>query len=133
MWEADLNITIQDDLWKQALNEIHFYSVNARLQLIQFKVINGLHDSKVMLHKIFPQSSPLCERCKKSDSTLDHQFWLCREIQTFWCSIFRWYSHVLKVNLDPDPETALFGIPNTINAMGRNNRTIIAYGMVIAK
>lgn len=110
MWEADLNITIQDEIWKQALNDIHHCSFDARLQLIQFKVIHRLHYSKVRLHKIFPQTSPLCERCKKSDRSLAHQFWLCPEILYFWCSIFRWYSHVLKVNLDPDPETALLGM-----------------------
>ena len=133
MWEDDLNISIQDEIWKQALNNIHHCSVNARLQLIQFKVIHRLHYSKVKLHKIFPQTSPLCERCKRSDGTLAHQFWLCPEIQDFWCSIFRWYSHVLKVNLDPDPETALLGISNTLDKMGRNVSTVVAYGIVIAK
>ncbi len=54
MWEADPNISIQDEIWKQALNDIHLCSVNARLQLIQFKVIHRLHYSKVKLHKIFP-------------------------------------------------------------------------------
>lgn len=54
MWEADLNISIQDNIWKQALNDIHLCSLNARLQLIQFEVTRRLHYSKVKLHKIFP-------------------------------------------------------------------------------
>ena len=132
MWEAHLNITIQDEIWKQALNDIHHCSVNARL-FIPYKVIHRLHYSKVKLHKIFPQASPLCERCKKSGSRLAHQFCLSTEIQDFWCLIFRWYSRVLKVNLDPDPETAFLGISNTLDKMRRNVSTVVAYGMVRAK
>lgn len=80
------------------------------------------------MHKIFPHL-PHCVK----DARIAHKFCLCYEIQFSWCSIFRWYSHALKVNLDPDPETALFGIFNSLDVMGRNVRTLVAYGMIIAK
>lgn len=54
MWEADLNVSIQDGIWKQALNDIHLCSLNAGLQLIQFEATRRLRYSKVKLRKIFP-------------------------------------------------------------------------------
>lgn len=91
------------------------------LMMIQFKVLHRSHYSN--------QTSPLCNRCR----TLAHQFWSCLSLQSFWCSIFRWYSCALKVNIDPDPETALFGYSRALENRDRNLSTVIAYGMVIAK
>lgn len=85
-----------------------------------------MHYSKVKLLKIFPQSSPQCESCKNSAGTLAHQFWQCSKIQPFWCSIFRWYSYVLKVNLVSDPEIALFGISCTLDTMAQKLRIVIS-------
>lgn len=81
----------------------------------------------------YPQSSPQCERCKNSAGTVAHQFWQCSKIQPFWCSNFRWYSCVLKVNLVPDPEIVLFGISGTLDTMAQKLRTVISCGMIIAK
>lgn len=133
MWEEDLNIAINEDVWKQALSNIHNCSINARLQLIQFKVIHRLHYSKVKLHKFFPQTSPLCNRCKIANCTLAHQFWLCPVLQGFWGSIFQWYSLALKVTIVPDPRIALFGCSNVLESMDHGTRTVIAYGMVVAE
>lgn len=133
IWEEDLNVTIADDVWKTALSSLHHCSINARLQLIQFKVLHRLHYSKVKLHKFFPQTSPFCGRCKTAQGTLAHQFWLCPLVQSFWKSIFNWYSCALKIHIDPDPETALFGVSNILAKMKHDLCTIIVYGMIIAK
>lgn len=133
MWEEDLNIKITDEVWKNALNNLHHCSINARLQLIQFKVLHRLHYSKVKLHKMFPQTSPLCNRCKIANSTLAHQFWSCPYVQGFWCSIFSWYSRALKIHIVPEPESALLGYSITLDNLDRDLRSAIMYGMVIAK
>jgi hypothetical protein len=45
-WGKELNIEISDDLWGEALSRIPSCSINARYQLIQYKVVHRLHYSK---------------------------------------------------------------------------------------
>lgn len=133
MWEEDLNITINEDIWKQGLNNIHNCSVNARLQLIQFKVIHRLHYSKAKVHTFFTQTSPLCDRCKIANCTLAHQFWLCPILCNFWGSILQWFSLALKVTIVPDPKIALFGCSDALENLDHGTQTVVAYGMVVAE
>ena len=46
-WEVDLGVELSDEIWSEGLRRIHSGSINARLQLVQFKVIHRLHYSKV--------------------------------------------------------------------------------------
>ena len=73
-WIKDTGKVISDELWVKGLNRIKACSINARLQLIQFKVVHRLHYSKTRLNKIFPDVSPTCDRCKSADGTLGHLF-----------------------------------------------------------
>lgn len=57
------------------------------------------------------------ERCKTSDGALAHQFWQCSETSVFCWLVFRCSSLALKVNIDADPETALFAISKTLDVM----------------
>ena len=48
-WEADLGTELSDEVWREGLEKIHLGSNNARLQLIQYKIMHRLHFSKVKL------------------------------------------------------------------------------------
>lgn len=93
-WTRDTGLVITDDLWAEVLSRIKLCSVNARLQLIQFKVVHRLHYSKTKLNKIFPNVSPKCDKCKLVDGTLGHLFWSCSTLTAFWTSILSFYSIV---------------------------------------
>uniref|UniRef100_A0A669DW20 Reverse transcriptase domain-containing protein n=1 Tax=Oreochromis niloticus TaxID=8128 RepID=A0A669DW20_ORENI len=100
-WTRDTGLDISDDLWAEALSRIKLCSVNARLQLIQFKVVHRLHYSKTKLNKIFPNVSPKCDKCRLVDGTLGHLFWSCSKLTAFWTSIFSFYSTVYNRQLYP--------------------------------
>ena len=76
-WIKDTGVEISDGLWEKALEGITACSINARLQLIQYKIIHRLHYSKTKLNKVFPTVSPTCDKCQTSDGTLAHLFWDC--------------------------------------------------------
>lgn len=54
----DTGEVISDELWAKGLNRIKLCSINARLHLIQFKVVYRLHYSKTKLNIIFFLLSP---------------------------------------------------------------------------
>lgn len=132
-WIRDAGTEISADLWDRALSGIKLTSVNARLQLIQFKVLHRLHYSKTRLNRLFPSISPMCDKCKAGDGTLGHLFFLCPMLQTFWSDIFKLYSTVYKKILKPDILTVILGYSDQTLSCSKSLQQAIMFGMVIAK
>ncbi len=84
--------------------------------MIQFNVIHRLHYWKTKLHKIFPNVSSICNKCKISEGTLSHLFWTCHKIGPFWQSIFRFISEAYKIYLPPEPKLGIFGDTSDIGS-----------------
>ncbi len=132
-WEGELGIEIEDKSWDEVLTNIKSCSINARLQLIQYKIVHRLHYSKTRLTKIFPNLSPLCNRCNAAEGTLAHLFWTLAKLHNFWSLIFQWFSSAFNITVTPDPETALLGHSNILKNLDCNIRIALIHGMMIAK
>ena len=79
--------------------------------LVPFKVIHRLRYSNVKLHTIFPDTSPLCERCKQDEGTLTNLIWTCPKVHAYWALIFDYLSKAFDRVIAPDPLIAqLMGI-----------------------
>lgn len=132
-WEEDLGIQIGDFEWKECLRRIRYCSVNVRHQLIQFKVMHRLHFSKTKLHRIYPNISPLCDRCKSAEGSLAHLFWTCPNLYNFWREIFQWFSEMYNCEIKPDPIVALFGYSLSLPNQSLSLQNTLMYGVIIAK
>lgn len=132
-WEEELGLQIENKVWEKSLSKIHSCSINARHKLIQFKVLHRLHYSKTKLHKIFPSTSPLCDRCKCAEGSLTHLFWTCTKLYNFWHEIFQWFGSMYNCQLLPEPTAALFGISPSLLRLSSSKRHTVVYGMIIAK
>lgn len=108
-WEDDLGQQISDDLRDESVQYIHTCCINARHCLIQFKVLHRLYYSKSKLNKIFPNVSPLCNKCQLQEATLTHSFVLCPKIESLWTEIFSILSNILKIPLEPDSKLIVLG------------------------
>lgn len=111
----------------------HTCSINARHQLIQYKVIHRLHYSHVKLHSFFTSNSPLCVKCKQADGTLAQMFWFCSKLSRFWCEVFNFYSEVYRHDFPPDPETGILGWSHQLKTLSHWKAQAVQFGMVIAK
>lgn len=109
-WEEDLGLELSNDQWKKAQRNVHTSSICAKHSLIQFKVLHRAHLSKVKISKMYPDTDPLCDRCKVHPATLAHMFWSCPKLTQFWTSIFKIFSDCFGYVLDPDPVLAIFGV-----------------------
>ncbi len=83
-WEEDLSTDISVETWKSCIDNIHNSSKNARLGLIQFKVVHRLHFCQSRLSKVSPEISSLCPKCSAAEGTLSHQFLTCHKLNHFW-------------------------------------------------
>lgn len=132
-WEKELGSPLDDDVWQQALSKIKDSSINARLCLIQFKIVHRLHYSREKINKIYPESSPLCEKCMAERGTLLHSYALCPTLQSFWSNVFNFMTKVLKKKTTPNPVVIIFGIIQKTDMLRYAERCFISYGLITAK
>lgn len=109
-WENDMGVSLSDEEWEMALTRVHSSSICSRHALIQFKVLHRLHFSKAKLARIFPNKSPICDKCKQTTATLYHMFWSCSKLDNFWSSFFDTMSQIYGVDIQPSPLIAILGI-----------------------
>lgn len=133
LWEEEFGEGISEELWDDALENIHKCSANSRHCLIQFKIIHRLHFSKTKLHKIFPEVSPLCDKCMADEASLLHSYFLCPKILPFWVQIFKTISDMLETLLEPDPILVVLGVSDKFNLLPVFQRKLLSYMLIIAK
>lgn len=132
-WEEEMGTVIPDPLWEKSLELTHRCSNNARHCLIQFKILHRLHYSKERLHKIYPEISPLCDRCLVAEDTLLHSFILCPKVKIFWFNIFSLISKILQIQLEPNPHTIILGISDDIKRLNNYQQCLLSYSLITAK
>lgn len=132
-WETELGTQIPQYVWEECLEHIHDCSINTRHCLIQFKILHRLHYSKVKLHKIFPDISPLCEKCECAEATLSHSYALCHKLQKYWGDIFNFLSRILEVQIIPDPVLIILGISDELLKLNVAQQRLLSYGVITAK
>ena len=116
-----------------SVKNIHDNSINARHNLIQFKVVQGLHYSQSRLQKIFPQISSQCIKCQCEEGTLSHQFLLCQKIQSFWGSVFDFFTKVFKHPCKPAPFTILFGVVNPDEVKSGHEARVLSLSTILVR
>lgn len=124
---------IPDTLWEKSLEHTHRCSNNARHCLIQFKILHRLHYSKERLHRIYPELSPICDRCHATDDTLLHSFALCDKVKIFWFNVFSLISEILNVQLDPKPLTIILGVLDNVKRLNNFQQCFLSYCLIVAK
>ena len=132
-WEEEFGKPVPDDLWKKSLENIHTCSNNARHCLIQFKIIHRLHYSKEKLHKIYPEVSPICDKCQSSVATLLHSFVLCPKIQSFWVGVCGAMSEIMDTRIKPEPLLIILGISDDSRNLNTTQQRFLSYCLITAK
>lgn len=132
-WEKEFGEPITDDLWEKALENISTCSHSARHCLIQFKIIHMLHFSREKLHNIYPEISPMCDKCKTSVATHLHSYVLCPKIYSFWTDIFNIMSEVMGIMIKPDPLLIILGVSEMFKKLSKTQQCFISYSLIIAK
>ena len=104
-----MGVPLSDKEWEMALLRIHSSSICSRHALIQFKVLNRLHYSKVRLAKIFPNINTISDSCKQAPATNYHILWSCPKLTSYWDSFFDTISKSYNWNIQPCPKIGIFG------------------------
>ncbi|XP_055494220.1 uncharacterized protein LOC129698878 isoform X1 [Leucoraja erinacea] len=132
-WEHELMIKISKDRWEKHLMNTHNCSINARHNLIQFKLLHRLYYSKTRLNKFYPNVSPRCDKCLFQNANITHSFVGCTKLNTFWSDIFDIFTKLFKSRIEPKTEWIIFGIIGEDTNLNKDQNVFFNYGLIIGK
>ena len=132
-WEQDLGLELEEETWERSLDRIRTTSLCLRHGLIQFKILHRLHFSREKLSKIYPGVDSACIRCHLEPASIGHMFWRCSSLTPFWNSIFNVFSDLCNTSIEPNPITAIFGVPTDDTQVSSVQANVIAFSSLIAR
>ena len=87
---------IWENAWENRLQEVNWKTVYASLRdtpiqyrSTRYKIVSRIAVTNSLLNKMNIKDSDSCENCAEKES-LEHKFWHCERVQTFWNSMKRW-------------------------------------------
>ena len=79
---------------------------DTKIHYFQFRILHRIIGVNTLLYKMKIISSPMCTFCKSHDETIEHLFWHCPFVKSFWNNSSRL---ILKEPFDFDEGSILFG------------------------
>lgn len=93
-WEQDLQKELSTTQRSNILILAHTSSGASKMAEVNYKLLTWWHYTPVVLHKTFPQTSPLCWRGCGERATRAHIWWYCPLICPFWLTILHWIMEI---------------------------------------
>lgn len=78
---------------------------------LQFQIVNRFFPCNEILHTWYPKQSNKCSYCDCFES-IEHYFFECPNLKTFWNQFLGWFSHTLKIEVKIGSLDVIFGIVN---------------------
>ena len=83
-------------------------TVESKLRIFQYKVLNNILYLNDRLYKMGIVQTPLCSLCKQEKETVAHLLCQCHVTRQLWCLLSHWMQGVLRL-LPLEPVTAILG------------------------
>jgi hypothetical protein len=124
-WKRKLDVNIIDyfGLAKACTKE-------TRLRLLHFKLLHNIYPTNILLHKMGARPTRNCDQCNEVDY-IEHAFFFCPKIQTFWLNVKQFIFKEHNVRLDLNISTALFGVVSINHTSDKLN--VVNHILLIAK
>ncbi len=119
-WQNELGISADEEKWDVIWSSIKI-SICNRARLLQFKILHRLQISPYKRHKMNPQLSPICLKCKILIGTYTHCIWSCPKIQAYWMDALQDMQRIYGVVLQMDPLSLLLGYTNRYVNVGTSS------------
>ena len=84
-------------------------------------------------HGIFPDISPLCDKCESTEADLLHSFAMCTRLHDFWVDNYSLFSKIFKVQMRPEPVLIILGISDVSRSSRVTQQLLLSYGLITAK
>lgn len=116
----------QEEYWREVYTSPYHALRDTKLQTFHFKLTHRIISCNRYLSNIHIRRDNTCSFCDSSD-TLQHFFFHCEAVRTFWRNLTGWLSLNVDIHVRMNAEELLFGLPrNTPHAKCINFILILA-------
>ena len=81
-WIKSLNITNED--WYNAFFKLKFTTKDTKLRWLQFRILHNILTTNRSVSKYKEEQTELCSFCQKDSETIQHLFYGCEIVRSFW-------------------------------------------------
>ena len=99
MWELELKIKLEEDLWWSLYPNICKYIKVPKLRAFQYRLLNHALTTNYKRNKWNKDISPLCTFCHNQPETTVHLLIECQHTQNIWKAFNRYFSRKLTKQL----------------------------------
>ncbi len=86
------------------------------IQTFQYKIFHRFFPCRYTLSLWYKDQDPYCICCNnRCIDLLEHYFYFCPEVYSFWQSLTRWWSNIYEITIPLDVISVIFGIANHDN------------------
>uniref|UniRef100_H3A336 Reverse transcriptase zinc-binding domain-containing protein n=1 Tax=Latimeria chalumnae TaxID=7897 RepID=H3A336_LATCH len=107
IWCSDLNMELDEEEWLTLMRGMYKPLREAKLRLMQFKIINKIYWTPAKMHIVKLRSTKTCWNCDREDGDLIHMFWNCNQVKVFWKKVLKFCSKVLDREVPVDESLCL--------------------------
>ena len=98
--------------WKSIYTVSKICCRNTKLYWFQYRLLHRILATKYLLTKMNIEQNNLCTFCGEEVEKLEHLFWQCNTVNTFWENIEQWIYDQNNYLINIDKVRAIFGILN---------------------
>ena len=113
-WEEIHNI--HNLSWKHIFGSIYEFIRCTKLRAFHYTFIHRYVPHNKRLHQMQLVVSNVCNRCNTTIDTVEHRFFECTYLQTFWKSFIIWFNDINATHFRLSPEHVYFTV-NSDNTM----------------
>ena len=100
--------------WEDQFKNCFIVSKNTKLQTFQFKLLHRCTVTNTKLFYFGIKPSKACTFCGLYNETIEHLFYECLEVRSFWLALSQWYEENTTSNLLIMPESIILNEGETI-------------------
>ena len=105
--------------WKKTYHIAKHAAGTPYLHSFQYKIIQHILCTNVLLQKIKIKQHDTCDLCKNDKETIIHLFVQCCKVIDFWKDLETWLRRDPETAVSLDPKTILFGSPSGNKAVNQ--------------
>ena len=132
-WERDLNLTFSDEDWNRICRNIKVVSRDARVRLIQFKIMHRFYWTPSRLFRLGLSSTSHCWRCKSEEGTLIHALWSCHKVQQFWTNVYDNLCEITEMQIPFIPRLFVLSDHSVLTGQDKHVKSFIQTSIMIGR
>ena len=108
-WNLIFDKTILDSDWNIYFSNIFRCTIESKMRSFQYKILLRVIPTNKYLHTCQISNTEKCFFCYVNVETIEHLFWYCSVIKTFWFDVFAMFDGILNIHEILTAENILLG------------------------